>query len=149
MNLLLSIFSETERYVKLRWQDLRVGDVVHLSNNETVPADILLLKSSEPQGTSYIETCDLDGETSLKRRQVVRGFTEKQANFSPSKFISKLEIDSPTTKIYRFHGAMIHPTGERVPISTDNLLLRESRLKVSLIEDLRGITTHFTPLVHQ
>lgn len=119
--------------MKLRWQDIRVGDIVHLSNNETVPADILLLKSSDPQGICYIETCDLDGETSLKRRQVVRGFQERQASFSPSKFVSKLEIDSPTTKIYRFHGAMVHASGERVPISTDNLLLRESRLKVILL----------------
>lgn len=127
----LFIFRESERYIKLRWEDLRVGDIIHLSNNETVPADILLLKSSEPQGICYIETCDLDGETSLKRRQVVRGFDAKQPNFTPSKFVSKLEVDSPTTKIYRFNGAMIHPSGERVPISTDNLLLRESRLKVS------------------
>lgn len=126
----LFISRETERYVKLHWSDLRVGDVVHLSNNETVPADILLLKSSDPQGICYIETCDLDGETSLKRRQVVRGFEEKQSHFMPSKFVSKLEVDSPTTKIYRFHGAVIHPSGERVPISTENLLLRESRLKV-------------------
>jgi phospholipid-translocating ATPase len=124
-----SIFSETERYVKIRWQDLCVGDIVHLANNETVPADILLLKSSDAQGVCYIDTCDLDGETNLKRRQVVRGFNERP-NFTPSKFVSKLEIDAPTTKIYRFHGAMIHPSGERVPISTDSLLLRESRLKV-------------------
>jgi phospholipid-translocating ATPase len=107
-----------------------VGDIVHLSNNETIPADILLLKSSETQGVAYIETCDLDGETNLKRRQVVRGFTERQSSFTPSKFNSKLEIDAPTTKIYRFHGSMIHPNGERIPINSDNLLLRESRLKV-------------------
>lgn len=118
---------------------MRVGDIVHLSNNETVPADILLLKSSDPQGTCHIETCDLDGETSLKRRQVVRGFGERQSSFTPSKFNSKLEIDSPTTKIYRFHGAMVHPSGERVPISTDNLLLRESRLKVSVLIAPMGI----------
>lgn len=124
--------------MKLRWQDIRVGDIVHLSNNETVPADILLLKSSDPQGICYIETCDLDGETSLKRRQVVRGFQERQSSFSPSKFVSKLEIDSPTTKIYRFHGAMVHGSGERVPISTDNLLLRESRLKVNLLIGPQG-----------
>jgi phospholipid-translocating ATPase len=109
---------------------LCVGDIVHLSNNETVPADILMLKSSEPQGICYIETCDLDGETNLKRRQVVRGFDNLQSNFQPTKFVSRLEIDAPTTKIYRFHGAMVHDSGERVPISTDNLLLRESRLKV-------------------
>ncbi|KFB52591.1 AGAP010026-PA-like protein [Anopheles sinensis] len=120
---------ESERYKKVLWQDVRVGDLVHLSNNETVPADILLLKSSDPHGVCYIDTCDLDGETNLKRRQVVRGFVEKQHIFAPNKFTSRIEVDAPSTKIYRFHGAVIHPSGERVPVSTDCLLLRESRLK--------------------
>ncbi|XP_017071881.2 phospholipid-transporting ATPase VA isoform X1 [Drosophila eugracilis] len=120
---------EKERYKKVKWQDLRVGDIVHLSNNETVPADILLLRTSDPQGVCYIDTCDLDGETNLKRREVVRGFEEMQGIFVPSKFVSRVEADAPTTKLYRFHGALIHPTGERVPISTECLLLRESRLK--------------------
>lgn len=112
------------------WQDVRVGDLVHLSNNETVPADILLLRSSNPHGVCYIDTCDLDGETNLKLREVARGFTEKQQLFCPSKFTSRVEVDLPTTKIYRFHGALIHASGERVPVATENLLLRESRLKV-------------------
>lgn len=45
--------------------------------------------------------------------------------------MSRVEADAPTTKLYRFHGAIIHPSGERVPLSTESLLLRESRLKVS------------------
>lgn len=121
--------SELGRYKKVLWQDVRVGDIIHLSNNETIPADILLLRTSDPYGVSYIDTCDLDGETNLKRREVVRGFIEKQNLFAPSKFISRVEVDAPTTKIYRFHGAVIHATGERIPIGTENLLLRESRLK--------------------
>ncbi|CAD7086518.1 unnamed protein product [Hermetia illucens] len=120
---------ESERYKKVLWQDVRVGDLIHLSNNETVPADILLLRTSDPHGACYIDTCDLDGETNLKRREVVRGFAEKQSIFTPSKFVSRIEADAPTTKIYRFHGALIHSSGERVPLSTESLLLRESRLK--------------------
>jgi phospholipid-translocating ATPase len=46
--------------------------------------------------------------------------------FEPSTFKS---VDGPTTKIYRFHGAIVHPTGERVPVGTENLLLRECVLK--------------------
>lgn len=120
-----------ERYQKVLWQDVRVGDIVHLSNNETIPADILLLRTSNTHGVCYIDTCDLDGETNLKLREVVRGFTEKQQIFAPNKFTSRVEVDLPTTKIYRFHGALIHPSGERVPVSSENLLLRESRLKVN------------------
>lgn len=38
-------------------------------------------------------------------------------------------MEAPTTKIYRFHGAIVHPSGERVPVGSDNLLLRECLLK--------------------
>lgn len=38
-------------------------------------------------------------------------------------------MDAPTTKIYRFHGSLVNPSGERVPLSTDNLLLRECVVK--------------------
>lgn len=67
---LFSISSESERYTKIPWKDVRVGDLVHLSNNENVPADILLLRSSNADGVCYIDTCDLDGESNLKSREV-------------------------------------------------------------------------------
>ncbi|XP_011494340.1 PREDICTED: probable phospholipid-transporting ATPase VA isoform X3 [Ceratosolen solmsi marchali] len=122
-------FSEGDRYMKIPWKDVKVGDFVHLSNNEIVPAALLLLRSSDPQGFAYLDTCNLDGETNLKQRQVIRGFLDLQADFQPSKFRSIIEVDRPSTKIYRFHGAVIHPNGSRIPVSTENLLLRECLLK--------------------
>lgn len=53
----------------------------------------------------------------------------QQDVFEPRKFKSVVEVDGPTTKIYRFHGAIVHPTGERIPVGTENLLLRECFLK--------------------
>nr|CAD7588089.1 unnamed protein product [Timema genevievae] len=71
---------ETERYKKVFWKDVKVGDLIHLSNNEFIPADVLVLRSSDPHGLCYIDTCNLDGETNLKQRQVPRGFIEKVRN---------------------------------------------------------------------
>lgn len=120
---------EDDRYAKVAWKDVKVGDLVHLSNNEPVPADVLLLRSSDPQGVAYIDTCNLDGETNLKQRQVVRGFVDLHDTFQPAKFRSVIEVDQPSTRIYRFHGAVVHPNGGRVPVATENLLLRECLLK--------------------
>lgn len=77
-NLFLSLFYRSaERFVRVKWRDLRVGDLVHLSNNEAVPADMVLLQSSNPLAICYLDTCNLDGETNLKQRIVAPGFKDK------------------------------------------------------------------------
>lgn len=48
------------------WRDLRVGDIVWIKKGAEVPADVVQLASSEEEGGSYVDTCNLDGETNLK-----------------------------------------------------------------------------------
>lgn len=64
------------RYVEKYWKEVRVGDFIRLRCNEIVPADVLLLSSSDPDRLCHIETATLDGETNLKQRQVVRSFID-------------------------------------------------------------------------
>lgn len=62
-----------KQFVKKRWKDVRVGDFVRVVSNEIVPADLLLLHTSDPNGVCHIETSSLDGETNLKQRRAVTG----------------------------------------------------------------------------
>ena len=55
-------------FQKMRRKDIRQGHFVLVKNREMVPADIVILASSNEAGSSYIETSSIDGETNLKLR---------------------------------------------------------------------------------
>lgn len=43
------------------WKDLRVGEIIMVQNKHQLPADCLLLASTNDLGVCYIETSNLDG----------------------------------------------------------------------------------------
>ena len=45
------------------WKNVRVGDFVRIYNDDELPADVLILSTSEEEGGCYVETKNLDGET--------------------------------------------------------------------------------------
>ncbi|KAM9341246.1 phospholipid-transporting ATPase VD [Symphorus nematophorus] len=114
-------------YIERCWKDVRVGDFVHLSCNEIIPADMLLLYSSDPRGVCYIETANLDGETNLKQRQVVLDLPSQEVTLES--FHSRIECENPNNDLSRFRGYMEHPNGVRVGLHNSNLLLRSCTIR--------------------
>ena len=45
---------------------MQVGDIVQVSENEEIPCDLVVVSCEDPDGTCYITTANLDGETNLK-----------------------------------------------------------------------------------
>nr|XP_014349180.1 PREDICTED: probable phospholipid-transporting ATPase VD [Latimeria chalumnae] len=124
-NLVTKVYNRKEKkYMEKCWKDVNVGDFVRLVCNEIIPADMVLLYSTDPDGICHIETSNLDGETNLKQRQVVKGLAEQGCELDPEKFASRIECESPNNDLNKFRGFIEHPAAERVGLSKENLLLR-------------------------
>ncbi|XP_058241643.1 probable phospholipid-transporting ATPase VD isoform X2 [Hemibagrus wyckioides] len=117
------------RYVERRWADVCVGDVIQLCCNEIIPADMVLLHSSDSNGVCHIETANLDGETNLKQRQVVKDLPQQGTEFTPENFSSRIECENPNDDLRRFRGYMEHPDKVRVGLHNENLLLRSCTVR--------------------
>ena len=63
------LYQETKQFVYKKWKDILVGDILELNLNDVIPADIVLLESSDENEMCFIETANLDGETNLKQKR--------------------------------------------------------------------------------
>lgn len=67
--------------VEIESQNIVAGDILFLRKNERVPVDVLLLKTMLGDGTAYVKTDQLDGETDWKVREAIKttnDFTQEE-----------------------------------------------------------------------
>ena len=57
---------------KIECQDIRVGEIIYLTENDIVPTDAVILSTSNTAGLCYVMTANLNGETSLKTKQTAK-----------------------------------------------------------------------------
>ncbi|KAK4508727.1 hypothetical protein PRZ48_002466 [Zasmidium cellare] len=127
--------TESARFKRDYWKNVRVGDFVRLYSDEEVPADIVVLSTSDPDGACYIETKNLDGETNLKvRTALYSGRSVKRArDCEQADFI--LESEPPHANLYAYSGVVrwnqysvrdvnAEPKEMAEPVGINNLLLR-------------------------
>ncbi|KAJ3914972.1 hypothetical protein F5877DRAFT_92481 [Lentinula edodes] len=91
---------------------LLVGQLVRLQKNDRVPADMVLLWTSDPSGTCFVRTDQLDGETDWKMCLSV-GETQGLREEGVAKLGSgeaEIYADAPTKDIHTFIGTLtLHP----------------------------------------
>ncbi len=103
------------RYVKLSRKgqvsvassDLKVGDVVYVEKGQRVPADMVLLRTTEHSGSCFIRTDQLDGETDWKLRLAVNSTQKSLMNGSDEDLLNlqaSVYAEKPQKDIHSFIG---------------------------------------------
>lgn len=129
----------TAHWERTLWKKLEVGDFVLLRDNDQIPADIIVLSTSDADGLCYIETKNLDGETNLKPRKSLKATTSLQSeeDIEHARFL--VDSEPPHANLYLYNGVLKYrpalptpgddsqagPDEDRFePITINNLLLR-------------------------
>jgi phospholipid-transporting ATPase len=113
----------------VQWQNVRVGDLVKVVKDQFIPCDLVMLSSSEEQGSCYIETSSLDGETNLKNRQALGETLALRSAEQVARFGALLHCELPNNRLYKFDGYFVAGSGARWPLSPNQILLRGAQLK--------------------
>ncbi|KAI0840735.1 phospholipid-translocating P-type ATPase [Hypoxylon sp. FL0890] len=113
---------------QVKWQDVKVGDVVKLARDEAVPADIVLLHATGENGLAYIDTMDLDGETNLKTRESLPHFKDCHTIAGLRNCQAEFVVEDPNPDLYRFDGRVtIHD--RTLPLTSNEVIYRGSTLR--------------------
>ncbi|KIV91602.1 hypothetical protein, variant [Exophiala mesophila] len=128
------------RFKKDYWKNVKVGDFIRIYNDEQIPADIVVLSTSDPDGACYVETKNLDGETNLKVRHALQAGRKVKHARDCERADFVLESEGPHPNLYSYNAVARwqqydrnHPEAEpremAEAIGINNLLLRGCSLK--------------------
>ena len=102
-------------FIDIRSERIAVGDIIKVNQNERIPADMVLLYTTEHVNANvFIRTDQLDGETDWKLRKSI-GFTQSyyHVNQQLTNLIQSYIISEPPSHlIYNFKGKFWRAEGE-------------------------------------
>ena len=121
---------DTRTFRRVQTQEIRVGDIVKVEDDESFPADLLLLSCQDSKGLSFVNTMNLDGETNLKERLAFERTKSAQSGETLSALELEIQCDQPNASLVRWN-CNVKVNEEWLPVSMTQLLLRGCVLKNS------------------
>ena len=97
---------KTREWKEVHWKDIVPGDVLLIKQDQQIPADVIILNTSEEKGVCYIETKSLDGETNLKMKTAEQQLSSlfKNENAISERLVGEILCEKPNNAIYKFEG---------------------------------------------
>jgi phospholipid-translocating ATPase len=132
----------TAKWERTLWKKLEVGDIVLLRDHDQIPADIVVLSTSDADGLCYVETKNLDGETNLKPRKSLKATSSISSEEDVEHASFFIDSEPPHANLYLYNGVLRYHSREEAedanehdpnlgegslksePVTINNLLLR-------------------------
>ncbi|EYE99892.1 aminophospholipid-translocating P4-type ATPase DNF3 [Aspergillus ruber CBS 135680] len=126
----VSMTSDSQDWASIKWEDIKVSDVIRLERDQPVPADFVLLHAEGPNGVAYIETMALDGETNLKNKQPCQPVSKVCATVEDICSNSiHFAVEDPNLDLYKFDGNVVINGQEKLPLTNNEIVYRGSILR--------------------
>lgn len=127
-------------FIKEQWHNLRVGDFILLKNNQAVPADAIILSTSEAEGSCFIETKDLDGETNLKTRMSLHETSKYNTARRCSRLKCFIDMEPINANLFSFNGSLTMLARKKRPTTSGpgNRLSYTPSVTSSMVSSARG-----------
>ncbi|XP_077164389.1 phospholipid-transporting ATPase IG isoform X7 [Paroedura picta] len=126
---------EDGKRVKKDCDTIQVGDIVEVTTDETFPCDLVFLASSSKDGTCYVTTASLDGESNFKTHYTVQDTAKLSTCQTIDCLIATIECEQPQPDLYKFVGRINIYKDNQEPVARalgpDNLLLKGATLKIT------------------
>ncbi|KAJ1659306.1 aminophospholipid translocase [Dispira simplex] len=124
---------EQGQFVERSWNSVKVGDIIRVESSEPLPADVVLLSSSEPEGMCYIETSNLDGETNLKVKQALPQTATLLTPQEIAQLTGYIKSEKPNDSLYTYEGVLFSQGGvvgnQELSLDPTQVLLRGAVLR--------------------
>lgn len=114
------------KFQQVRWKDIRVGEIIRVFADETLPCDMVVLSTSDSTGVAYVQTTNLDGESNLKTRYAKQETQMK--NLESERINGLIKCEKPNRNIYGFQANM-DVDGKHISLGPSNIILRGCELK--------------------
>jgi len=110
------------------FKDVRVGDLVKITNNHKFPSDLILLSTPLENGKAYIETGSLDGEKNLKVKESFQETYQKVRDVGAIRLHGWMSLGPPDPNLSYLDGRFNYK-GKWFPLSGKNMLLAGASLR--------------------
>ncbi|KAI9347255.1 hypothetical protein BDR26DRAFT_834348 [Obelidium mucronatum] len=90
--------------MQIKAQDLMKGDLIKVVKNEKLSVDAIIISCAHEDGTCFIETAELDGETNLKRRAAISALTHYNTLEDVIRINLHIQCEQPNENLLSFEG---------------------------------------------